>query len=185
MFLNFSRTTDSVQSFVSFAYPPSKNNFDSRILNTLAGTFKIRNTWYKEHTKATNPLIILIRVFCNNIYFSKLILKREDNYAVSNTLESQNSQTHAGNSFARNSAPIVQVLEAEILLRSAVPSTDHFASHGPSVIRSVRLGIETQLGCTTMSCQLDTVRCSLCRTRHRVCPMPSVLFHQMQLSSLQ
>jgi len=58
-------------------------------------------------------------VFCNNIYFSKLILKREDISAISNTLESQNSQTHAGNSPVRNSPPVVQLLEAEILLRSA------------------------------------------------------------------
>jgi hypothetical protein len=57
-------------------------------------------------------------VSCNNIYFSKLKLKGEDSSAVSNALESQNCEAHVGDSPVRNSAPIIQLLDAEVLLRN-------------------------------------------------------------------
>jgi hypothetical protein len=43
----------------------------------------------------------------------------EDISAVSNALECQNSPTRFGESPVRNSAPVVQILKIEVLLRSA------------------------------------------------------------------
>jgi hypothetical protein len=60
-----------------------------------------------------------VRVYCNNICFSKLKLRREDRYAASNTLASQNPLANLADFSVRNSAPSGQLLEAEILLRNA------------------------------------------------------------------
>ena len=124
---------------------------------------------------------------CNNIYFSKLILKREDTYFCSFKYRGipELSDTRRGHPCEKFCSNCPAPWSRDFTEKRIIPSTNHFASHGLSVIRSKRLGVEPQLGCTTMSCQIGAVRCALCRTRHRDCPVPSVLFHQIQLSSLQ